>query len=111
MLPLYTRYLSPAEYGMVELIDLFVMVATMTFGVQAVTDSMVRLYHQYGGKDGNGAGVISTAIWSCAILSGAVLILAVPLGVPVRAYFSIPLSTPTYFGPPLPRCSSETLRS
>jgi O-antigen/teichoic acid export membrane protein len=83
MLPLYTRYLSPSEYGIVELVDLFVMVATMTFGVLAISDSMIRLYHQYGGEEGSGAEVISTALWGCAILSGAVVMLAFPLGEPI----------------------------
>lgn len=76
MLPVYTRYLNPAEYGTVELIELFVSVTTIVFGILALSDSMVRIYHQYGNSGKDQSGVISTALWCMAIGSSAITLLA-----------------------------------
>jgi O-antigen/teichoic acid export membrane protein len=46
LVPLYAHYLSPAEYGLVDLIDLMIMVITLCVGVAAIGTAMVRIYHE-----------------------------------------------------------------
>jgi O-antigen/teichoic acid export membrane protein len=67
MIPVYTRYLSPADYGVIELIELFVAVTTITFGILATSDAMVRIYHDYASREENSAAVVSTTLWYMTI--------------------------------------------
>lgn len=62
MLPLYTHYLTPSEYGALELIELSLQVAGLAVGMGAIGEAMTRLYHD--GQDQLAAKeVISTAMW------------------------------------------------
>ena len=61
LIPIYTRYLTPADYGIIELVELFVMVAAVCFGIGSVAEGMIRLYHDWEDPE-NRASVISTAI-------------------------------------------------
>jgi O-antigen/teichoic acid export membrane protein len=72
MIPLYTRYLTPADYGIIELIELFVVVAGICLGLSVVGDSMVRIYHEYSDSDDRGT-VISSAIITVAVLGLAIV--------------------------------------
>jgi O-antigen/teichoic acid export membrane protein len=82
MIPVYTRYLSTSDYGILELIELFVMVAGVYFGMLAISDGMVRIYHDYGEGEKRGE-VISTAVAGVAIcgllVAGIASLAATPL--------------------------------
>jgi O-antigen/teichoic acid export membrane protein len=67
MIPLYTRYLTPADYGIIELVELFVMISTVCFGLSVVGDSAVRIYHEQRDEEGRGT-VVSSAILIVAML-------------------------------------------
>jgi len=78
MIPIYTRYLSTADYGILELIELFVMIAGVYFGMLAISDGMVRIYHDYNDDRSRGE-VVSTAVIGvalCALLVAGVASLA-----------------------------------
>lgn len=83
MMPLYTRCMSPAEYGAVELIDLVVMVTSIVFGMLVMSDSMIRTYHVQSESRGR---VISTGIYTAAILSGALALLGMGFARPVSLF-------------------------
>jgi O-antigen/teichoic acid export membrane protein len=72
MIPLYTRYLTPSDYGIIELVELFIAISTITFGILAASDAMVRIYHDQK-DEANRRQVIFTAI---AIVAGASIVLA-----------------------------------
>lgn len=82
MIPLYTHYLSPADYGLIELVELFVTVATVTFGIMAISDSAVRIYHEYT-QPFDRASVIRTALTVVAVASFLVAAVAVMLAGPL----------------------------
>ena len=46
LLPFYTRYLTPADYGIIELLDLAIMVISLVVGLSAAGDALVRIYHE-----------------------------------------------------------------
>jgi O-antigen/teichoic acid export membrane protein len=66
MIPIYTRYLTPADYGIIELVELFVMVAGICFGVGALADGMVRIYHDWQDEESR-ASVVSTGVGVVAV--------------------------------------------
>ncbi|MBV9397667.1 MAG: polysaccharide biosynthesis C-terminal domain-containing protein [Bryobacterales bacterium] len=82
MIPVYTRYLSTSDYGILELIDLFVMIAGVYFGMEAIVDGMLRIYHDYADERSQ-AAVVSTAVIGtagCGLLVAAVAaVTAMPL--------------------------------
>lgn len=46
MIPLYTHYLSPSDYGVLELMDLTINVITMLIGM-GLGSAIIRFYHHY----------------------------------------------------------------
>jgi O-antigen/teichoic acid export membrane protein len=82
LLPFYTHYLTPSDYGTIELLDLLVLVANVSLGGLAIGDAMVRIYYEE--REGEQRAVISTALWSIsgisAILASAGILLAAPIG-------------------------------
>lgn len=46
MLPIYTRFLSPADYGIIELLNMIIDVVGIVFGMR-VDQGMFRYYHAY----------------------------------------------------------------
>jgi O-antigen/teichoic acid export membrane protein len=75
MIPLYTRYLTPADYGTIELVELFVVIAGICFGLAVVSDSMVRIYHEYSSEEDRGS-VVASAIFTAVILGFVVVAVA-----------------------------------
>lgn len=73
MLPLYTRYLTPTDYGIQEIVGLSTdVVATLI--THAISDSVLRFYFEYDDeKDRN--EVISTAMISLALVGLVVLLI------------------------------------
>lgn len=89
LLPFYTRFLSPADYGTIELLDLAVLVANVSLGGMAIGDAMVRIYYEE--RNGEGAPVISTALWCLAGLSAALTAVGLFFAVPIaRLLFHTP---------------------
>lgn len=83
MLPLYTRFLTPQEFGVVELTELTVSVVTLLVGVGAVGGAMNRIYHEYKRGPERDA-VVSTSMWSALCLS-FIIFLAGTLSAPLVA--------------------------
>ncbi len=59
MIPVYTRYLTPSDYGILELLDLTINVISMILGVRLGT-AIIRYYHHYESSEDQNE-VISTA--------------------------------------------------
>ncbi len=68
LLPIYTRYLLPQDYGTMELIDMVINIAGMLFGMNALGNSMIRVYHEYSDQKER-ESVIFTAIISILFIS------------------------------------------
>lgn len=67
MIPVYTRFLMPADYGLLELLDLTLTVLAIIFGVR-IGAGVIRFYHQYESEfDKN--EVFSTALITMITLS------------------------------------------
>jgi O-antigen/teichoic acid export membrane protein len=68
MIPFYTHYLTPADYGTLELLELTSMVVGLILNVW-VLDALIRYYYEYDDeKDKN--EVISTAMISIIAMAG-----------------------------------------
>jgi len=84
MIPVYTKFLTPADYGLIEMIELFVSVSVIILGVLAMNDAMVRIYYDYPDERSRGT-LVSTALVGITslslLLAGAAFIGATPLAV------------------------------
>lgn len=81
LLPVYTRYLSTADYGVMELLGIVVDVAAILF-VSGMNAGMQRFYFKEPAGPGRD-GVVSTTFWLEIVLgfiAALVVILAAPLG-------------------------------
>ncbi len=70
MIPVYTAYLTPADYGVLELLDLTMYVVNMIVGLGLI-NSIIRFYSDCR-EDGEKSEVISTAFYF--ILAAAVCV-------------------------------------
>ncbi|GEM_PF-219379 len=80
MLPLYTHYLSPADYGAIELIEMSLDIATVIAGSRLL-GGVFRFYYK-ATTDDERHGVISTAMWTVCgsyAIVGLLAFLAAPL--------------------------------
>lgn len=59
MLPIYTRYLAPADYGTVELLNMILDVTLIIFGMR-VDSGLFRYYHAYEDQERRNAVVATT---------------------------------------------------
>ena len=74
LLPLYTRYLTLQDYGILELIDVTTNMLGIVIGV-GISQAMSQFYHEGSGeKDCN--RVVSTIYIIIAVISGTSLVLA-----------------------------------
>jgi O-antigen/teichoic acid export membrane protein len=64
MLPIYTRFLTPSDYGVVELIEMTLDVIAILAGAR-IAAGIFRYYHKATSDDERNA-VISTALWVLA---------------------------------------------
>ena len=69
-IPIYARFLSPAQYGLIELIELSTQTAAIAVGLQAVGMALTRVSHDHPGLAAQ-RSVASTALVGTAVLSGA----------------------------------------
>ncbi|MFX0116917.1 MAG: lipopolysaccharide biosynthesis protein [Candidatus Hodarchaeota archaeon] len=84
MIPLYTHYLTPSDYGVLELLDLTITVAGIFIGL-GISKSIFRFYYQY--KDPlDKREVISTALIFVSAVSFMVISIAV-LNAPIISNF------------------------
>jgi O-antigen/teichoic acid export membrane protein len=70
MLPIYTRYLSPTDYGVMELISMTLDVISMIAGAQ-IAVGIFRYYHKAQELAEKNA-VVSTALWALTVSYGLV---------------------------------------
>lgn len=70
-IPFYSRFLSPAQYGLIELIELSTQTVAIAFGLQAIGAALTRLYHDQASPEAE-RSVVSTALIGAAVLSGGV---------------------------------------
>ncbi len=73
MIPIYTNYLSPENYGVLELLEVFSVSISIMLGFQALSGSMVRIYYEYNTKKDR-KSVVSTAIFISLMFGGIVAI-------------------------------------
>lgn len=75
VVPVYTRYLTAAEYGTLELLEISTYILGMFLGV-GISQAVIRFYHDTDDPRGK-ALVISTSLWCMggAALTGAALLL------------------------------------
>jgi O-antigen/teichoic acid export membrane protein len=66
MIPLYTHYLSPADYGVLELMDLTINVTSMLMGM-GIGSAIIRFYHHYE-SPGDKVEVFTTAFIFMAVV-------------------------------------------
>jgi len=85
MLPIYTRYLTPADYGVVELLSMLLDFAAIIFSARAA--AAVFRFYCTAESAVQKKGIISSAILLSAIMSGigslAVIIFSGPLAIAV----------------------------
>ena len=82
LLPLYTRYLTPTDYGILELIDVTAGMIGIIIGL-GVAEAVSRFYYEPPTlKERN--RVVSTAYWVAAVLTGA--------GAFIASLFAVPLA-------------------
>lgn len=75
MIPLYTRYLAPTDYGVLELLDLTITVAGIMVGL-GISTSIFRFYYQYK-KPSDKKEVVSTALIFITIVASAIVTLII----------------------------------
>ena len=75
-IPFYSRFLSPAQYGLIELVELSTQTVAIALGLQAIGAALSRLFHDQKTHEAEQA-VVSTSLIATAVLSAAVTILAV----------------------------------
>ncbi len=72
-IPFYSHYLSPAQYGVIELIELGTQIVALTFGLQSIGAVLGRLFHDQHTPEKE-ASIVSTSIMSTALLSAFIAI-------------------------------------
>jgi len=84
LLPLYTRYLTPEDYGAIELLDLtgFVLATFMTFGMD---QAVMKYYHAWSDQSDRNR-VLSTSIHFSVIGGLATILLVAPFKELIATY-------------------------
>ncbi len=81
MIPIYTTYLTPADYGVLELLDLTMYVVGMVVGL-GISNSIIRFYTDCR-DERDKTKVISTAFFSIVVMAlianGLVVVFAGPI--------------------------------
>ncbi len=67
MIPFYTHYLTPGEYGLIEIVDLFMIIISMLAGM-GISSALSRFYIKYE-DSGDRREVCSTALCSVLLVS------------------------------------------
>jgi len=75
-IPFYSRFLSPAQYGLIELIELSTQTIAIAFGLQAIGTALTRLFYDQTSPEAE-RNVVSTALIATAMLSACVTLASV----------------------------------
>lgn len=75
-IPFYSRFLSPAQYGLIELIELSTQTVAIAFGLQAIGTALTRLFHDQASPEAE-RNVVSTALIGTAMLSACITVASV----------------------------------
>ena len=75
MLPIYTRFLTPSDYGTIELLNIAIDMAAMLFGAR-ITAGMFRFYQMESHPD-NKHKVITTSLYTTGMLNGLCILFIV----------------------------------
>ena len=67
MLPLYTRYLTPADYGVMQLVDMTLEIVSIFAGTR-IAAGVFRYYHKAENEAGRRAVLSTAAILLMALL-------------------------------------------
>jgi O-antigen/teichoic acid export membrane protein len=89
MMPFYTNHLTPAQYGILNLVELSITVVAIVFGLQTVGQTMTRLYHDETDADARRT-VISTALVGAALASLMVAVLAIAFAPGIAVVVNLP---------------------
>lgn len=93
-IPFYSRFLTPEQYGLIELIELSTTVVAIGFGLQSIGPALTRLFHDQRSQEGERA-VISTGVIATALFSGAIAVAAVLASAPLsQAVFGATAQAP-----------------
>ncbi len=79
MLPVYTRYLTPAEYGLLALLDVAVEVAFIVF-IAGTRAGMLRFYYRAGSDEERRAIVFTTFALEISLAAAGAIALALAAG-------------------------------
>jgi O-antigen/teichoic acid export membrane protein len=71
LIPLYSRFLTPAEYGTIELLELATQILSLCFGLQSIGSALARVFHDGASEEWRNQ-VTTTAV---AMTGGANLVL------------------------------------
>ena len=91
LIPVYTRYLSPKDYGILELLDITGYVLGFLFGL-GLDQGILKFYSQYD-ESQDKSGVLSTAIVFNLLLGGVLVLILLPLSQHFSQYI---LGAPDY---------------
>src|SRR5688500_5496052 len=94
MLPVYTRFLTPADYGVLELLGMTIEVIGMITSIGIVT-GVFKFYSEDESQAGKNA-VISTAALSSVALAGATSLLGFVLSPAITEMMFGPEGNPLY---------------
>ncbi len=76
MIPVYTRKLTTADYGLVELLELLIQIVSLTIGLGIFGGAMMlRSYHAAEGRDERGK-VVSTALLGALLFNTGIVLIA-----------------------------------
>ena len=93
MIPVYTSYLTPQDYGVIELLDLTSHVLVMIIGAR-LSFTLLRFYYEYA-EETHRKEVVSTVLISIFILN----LVALSVLIPFRGTFSLLILGDAQFGP------------
>jgi O-antigen/teichoic acid export membrane protein len=89
LLPLYTRYLSKADYGIAEVMFAAVVAASIVIRLGAI-EALLRFYYQ---EDENPAKVVSTSFAALFWFASAAALVALPFAEPIAEALLDPRAT------------------
>ena len=81
-IPFYSHFLSPAQYGLVELVELSTQTVAIAFGLQAIGAALSRLFYDQKTLAGE-LSVVSTSLIGTAVLGGIVTLAAIAVAGPL----------------------------
>jgi O-antigen/teichoic acid export membrane protein len=93
LIPIYTRYLTPKDYGIIELLHLTTDIAALVIGMQ-INQGVFKFYHKYDSQRDRDR-VISTALISMLVLG---ILMAVAFNIFSRSITLLVFGSENYLG-------------